>query len=362
MNIPEKILKNDEKSIFKLRELYESYGYKKYKMRKFEEYELYAQNKNFLLSDNIITFNDNSGRLMALKPDVTLSIVKNTKAKKGEITKAYYHENVYRMKDGEFKELSQLGIEYIGEIDLYSLYETVILAKNSLDIVSKDNMLDISHMGIILGIINSYNINYSVKENLLKCLKTKNEYDIINICCTNNLPSSLCDKLTALTKLYGKSEEVLPKLRELTRGTQAEESVDELEKLYELLKITNKENKIRLDFSVINDLGYYNGIVFQGFIKDIPFAILSGGRYDNLISKFNIEGGAIGFAIYMDLIELYRKGDNEFDVDVLVIYKNADVKDVINTVAEQRKNGKTVKAVIEDFSKNIHARETIKLS
>ncbi len=359
MNIPEKILKNDEKSIFKLRELYESYGYKKYKMKKFEEYELYAQNKNFLLSDNIITFNDNGGRLMALKPDVTLSIVKNAKAKKDEITKAYYNENVYRMKDGEFKELSQLGVEYIGEIDLYSLYEAVILAKNSLDIISKDNVLDISHMGIILGIIDSYTINYSVKENLLKCLKTKNEYDIINICCTNNLPASLMEKLTSLIKLYGKSEEVLPKVRELARGTMAEESVNELEELYGLLKATNKENKIRLDFSVINDLGYYNGIVFQGFIKDIPFAILSGGRYDKLVSKFDILGGAIGFAIYMDLIELYGKSDNEFDVDVLIIYKNTDVAAVINEVSEKRKDGKTVKAVIKGFEKNIHAKETI---
>ena len=359
MNIPEKILKNDEKSIFKLRELYESYGYKKYKMKKFEEYELYAQNKNFLLSDNIITFNDNGGRLMALKPDVTLSIVKNAKAKKDEITKAYYNENVYRMKDGEFKELSQLGVEYIGEIDLYSLYETVILAKNSLDIISKDNVLDISHMGIILGIIDSYTINYSVKENLLKCLKTKNEYDIINICCTNNLPASLMEKLTSLTKLYGKSKEVLPKVREIARGTLAEASVNELEELYGLLKATNKENKIHLDFSVINDLGYYNGIVFQGFIKDIPFAILSGGRYDKLISKFDILGGAIGFAIYMDLIELYGKSDNEFDVDVLVIYKNTDVKTIINEVTEKRKDGKTVKAVVKGFEKNIHAKETI---
>ena len=359
MNIPEKILKNDEKSIFKLRELYESYGYKKYKMKKFEEYELYAQNKNFLLSDNIITFNDNGGRLMALKPDVTLSIVKNAKVKKDEITKAYYNENVYRMKDGEFKELSQLGVEYIGEIDLYSLYETVILAKNSLDIISKDNVLDISHMGIILGIIDSYTINYSVKENLLKCLKTKNEYDIINICCANNLPASLLEKLTSLIKLYGKSEEVLPKVRELARGTLAEDSVNELEELYGLLKATNKENKIRLDFSVINDLGYYNGLVFQGFIKDIPFAILSGGRYDKLVSKFDIAFGAIGFAIYMDLIELYRKSDNEFDVDVLIIYKNADVKTIIDEVTEKRKDGKTVKAVIKGFEKNIHAKETI---
>ena len=70
----EKILKNEEKAIFALRSLYKSYGYLPFKMSKFEEYDLYATNKDFLVSDRVITFNDTDGKLLALKPDVTLSI------------------------------------------------------------------------------------------------------------------------------------------------------------------------------------------------------------------------------------------------------------------------------------------------
>ena len=73
------LLKNDERVILRLRSLYDRFGYDRYKMSKFEEYDLYVRNKSFLLSDHIITFTDTSGKLMALKPDVTLSIVKNTK-------------------------------------------------------------------------------------------------------------------------------------------------------------------------------------------------------------------------------------------------------------------------------------------
>ena len=73
------LLKNDERVILRLRALYDRFGYDRYKMSKFEEYDLYVRNKSFLLSDHIITFTDTSGKLMALKPDVTLSIVKNTK-------------------------------------------------------------------------------------------------------------------------------------------------------------------------------------------------------------------------------------------------------------------------------------------
>ena len=58
-------------------------------------------------------------------------------------------------------------------------------------------------------------------------------------------------------------------------------------------------------------------------------------------------------------MKIKKKSDNEFDVDVLIIYKNADVAAVINEVTEKRKDGKTVKAVIKGFEKNIHAKETI---
>ena len=72
------ILQTSEKIIFTLRALYANNGYQPYRMSKFEEYDLYVENKDFLLSDRIITFNDTDGKLMALKPDVTMSVVKNT--------------------------------------------------------------------------------------------------------------------------------------------------------------------------------------------------------------------------------------------------------------------------------------------
>ena len=89
----------NEKTLAALRDLYTSYGYAQYRMRKFEEYELYVRNKSFLTSDHMITFTDREGRLMALKPDVTLSIVKNTRENAGT-EKVYYHESVYREEKG----------------------------------------------------------------------------------------------------------------------------------------------------------------------------------------------------------------------------------------------------------------------
>ena len=114
--IDENILKSEEKAIYSLRSLYKKYGYMPFKMSKFEEYELYVRNKDFLISDRIITFNDTNGKLLALKPDVTLSIIKNGDDKPGIKQKVYYNENVYRVSGSthQFKEIMQTGLECIG--------------------------------------------------------------------------------------------------------------------------------------------------------------------------------------------------------------------------------------------------------
>ena len=84
----------NDTTLYNLRMLYEQMGYKRFKMSKFEEYDLYLEYKKFLSTENIITLTDLHGKLFALKPDITLSIAKN--AKPGEAQKLYYKENVYR--------------------------------------------------------------------------------------------------------------------------------------------------------------------------------------------------------------------------------------------------------------------------
>ena len=123
MNSINSVFENDERIIFKLRKLYSDHGYMKYSMSKFEEYDLYVRNKDFLVSENIITFTDVDGKLMALKPDVTLSIIKNSREDVGGVQKMYYNENVYRAstETRAFKEIMQTGLEAIGEIDDYCI-------------------------------------------------------------------------------------------------------------------------------------------------------------------------------------------------------------------------------------------------
>ena len=110
------ILKPQERASLRLRAIYERSGYRKYRMGRFEEYGLYQENLHFLPSEQVITFTDLDGRLLALKPDVTLSIAKNAQTVDGGCAKYYYMENVYRpsLESHTFQEISQMGLEFIG--------------------------------------------------------------------------------------------------------------------------------------------------------------------------------------------------------------------------------------------------------
>ena len=157
--INKQVLKPDERALLTLRSLYGSYGYLPFKMSKFEEYDLYVRNKDFLISDSIITFTDTSGKLLALKPDVTLSIIKNGTDEAGCKQKVYYNENVYRPsgETRQYKEIMQAGLECIGDIGVYDLYETLFLAAKSLESISEDFVLEVSHLGILRGILDDVN-------------------------------------------------------------------------------------------------------------------------------------------------------------------------------------------------------------
>ena len=168
------VLSKEELITLSLRALYKNSGYAPYKMSKFEEYDLYARNKSYLTSENVITFTDTDGRLLALKPDVTLSIVKN--GKDGREDKVYYNENVYRPDKGTktFKEIMQTGLELVGEVGEEQIAQVIALACQSLDIISDDNVLELSNLDFVDGVIKNVGLSDAAAKEVMRALGQKN--------------------------------------------------------------------------------------------------------------------------------------------------------------------------------------------
>jgi len=294
-------------------------------MSKFEEYDLYVRNKSFLVSDNILTFTDTDGRLMALKPDVTLSIVKNTPDAAGALQKVYYNENVYRTSPAAmgYREIMQTGLECIGELDLFAMGEVVALADESLSLIGGDYLLDLSHMGFVSGLLEG--VEENARSALLSEIGCKNVPAIHSLCARFGLPHTLAERLGRLALLYGPPEAVLPALGELAAGNgTAQAALEEQRQLCRLLESMGRGEHLRLDFSVTGGMSYYNGVIFQGYLPGLASRVLAGGRYDNLLRRMGKSGSAIGFAVYLDQLERLEDGGYAYDVDTLLLYGRED--------------------------------------
>lgn len=313
MTVDERILKPEERAAFTLRALYADHGYRQYKMSKFEEYDLYVKNKDFLISDNIITFTDTNGKLMALKPDVTLSIIRSTKDLPDGVEKVYYDENVYRVSKGthRFREIKQSGLECIGAVGKENLCEVISLAAQSLKKLSPACVLDLSHLGILQAVIDSLNVPPETAAAIQRKAGEKNLHEIDALCTEANADPTAAEIFKRLAQIYGQPETVLPQLEHLLKGTAAQPALNAFSAILTGLEQTPAKDVLRIDFSVVGDMRYYNGAVFKGFIEGIPGSVLSGGQYDRLMRRMHRNAGAVGFAVYLDMLERLQEGGGE---------------------------------------------------
>ena len=281
------ILTAEERAVFTLRELYREFGYTPYKMSKFEEYDLYVRCRDFLGSEQIITFSGPDGRLLALKPDVTLSIIKNAPQEPGVVQKVYYNENVYRMDRGDrtFREITQTGVECTGDLQDGDIAQVVLLAAKSMDKLGGRYILNLSHMGYVWAVLDGSGLTLEQRHRALECIRKKQSHEL----------EALCDS-RKLLQLIDCTD-----LNELEPETQAEKTaLEELKAICAHLTQAGFGGNIRVDFSVGNDMKYYNGVVFKGYLEGIAASILSGGQYDRLARKMGRSSRAIGFAVYVD--------------------------------------------------------------
>ena len=348
MILSDKVFREDEKAIYKLRELYSQYGYNHYRVSKFEEYDLYAKNKSFLVSENLLTFTDTNGKLMALKPDVTLSIIKNAVASSNACYKLYYDEHVYRTTSGGdgFREIMQTGLECIGNVDIFSECEVLMLAQKSLKSISDDYLLDMSHMRFIEGLLDNAGIAAEDMGEFLALFGSKNIPALRALCAKRSISADYESRLSAVASMYLPIKEALAFIAPLVEGEKMQKAYGELEKIYGVMECYGLTGRLYIDFSVVNDMNYYDGIIFKGFIQGIPDSVLSGGRYDRLMEKFGKKTEAIGFAVYLDKLERFGGESDEYDIDVLMVYESdMPAERIIEAVRLLSEGGKTVRTV-----------------
>ncbi|MBE6958582.1 MAG: ATP phosphoribosyltransferase [Ruminococcaceae bacterium] len=299
MMLDQRIFRNEEKAVFALRSLYLQYGYRQFKMSKFEEYDLYSRNKDFLVSEGVISFTDTDGKLLALKPDVTLSIIKNAKELPGQVDKFFYNENVYRVAGASrsYKEIMQTGVECLGAVTTAERLEVTHLAAKSLALIGESFKLCIAHTGLVQALLAQYDISESIRPQIFTAINEKNAELLKQVCDEEQFGA-----LKELLVTYNIPDAGIDMLSWIARTPEALSAMTELKEVVDDLKGEYSGNLV-LDFSVVSDDDYYSGIVFKGFVGGIAERVLSGGQYDKLMEKMGKKAAAIGFAVYLDTLE-----------------------------------------------------------
>ncbi len=327
-------------AVWELGRLYESMGYRRFKMSRFEEYALYLENEKFLPAGGIVTFPGKGGKLLALKPDVTLSILRSVSGERLP-KRIYYNENVYRCdRSGELREIRQTGIEYVGEAGIEAMGEVTALACESLAALDGGYILDLSHMGLVTALLGESGLGAAAQEEALRLIGGKNSHELRRLMRRSGADEEKTELLCALAVFSGSFEEALAGAGRFAVCPAAGAALGELRALARVLGGVADLSHIRLDFSIVNDMSYYNGLIFRGYLPGLPEGILAGGQYDNLARRLSGAPGAIGFAVYADMLEKPGAG-REYLADVLIV-SNGNARAALAAAKKLRAEGRTV--------------------
>ena len=221
-------------------------GYERYRMNKFEPYDLYLEHRGFLRDDAVISFTDPRGRLMALKPDVTMSIVKNASAD-AAVERLFYIENVFRVPPGgsEFAEIAQMGLECLGcdsgrvqsDVDA----EVVALACRTLDVCGSRSRLAVSHMGFLSALLDACLLEDKPREQALRCIRLKNAAGLADVLRGAGSPSESQDALLGAFAVSSPLSSAVESLKALPLSRVALEAVEALEAIVKRLVASGEE-------------------------------------------------------------------------------------------------------------------------
>jgi len=298
----------------KISALYEKRGYGSVVTPALEYYDVFNFDSQTIAEENMFKLTDKSGRLVVLRPDNTtpMARIAATRLKNApRPLKLYYNQNVYRIsKDysGKRSEFSQTGIEIIGGESEKADLEAIVTALRTLREMGDfygggiAYKLELGHALFCKALIDSFDLDDDKKETVTKYISAKSSSSLEVMLGEGENADVMMDTIRRIPRLYG-DKSVIASARKLCEGVEeAKKALDYLEKVYDILDENGFSENISIDLATVNDMDYYTGIVFRGYLDYTGESILGGGRYDNLMANFGESEGATGFGVNLSLV------------------------------------------------------------
>ncbi|MGM8212518.1 ATP phosphoribosyltransferase regulatory subunit [Virgibacillus sp. W0430] len=330
---------------------FSTYGYKQINTPTFEQYDLYANMNGTVNHDEMIKTIDNTGKVLVLRPDITIPITQQIASKSKHLNEEYryfYILDVFRqlVDQSGNKESTQAGVECFGNPSIEVDAELIALAIHSLkDLNISHFKIEIGHAGFFKQLVRELKLNPQDLSELKQLIQAKNIPEIAPFLDRLAVDTQLNQAVQEIPLLYGDPKEVIERARKICCTIAMEEKLDELANMYQILEDYNVQDHLVIDLGLINHMDYYSGIIFQGFIENVGKPVLMGGRYDKLADQFAASLPAIGFAF--DINGLLTGTNKQVDLptltnDFTIIYENNVQKEALRIANDLRGENFTV--------------------
>ena len=304
-----------------------SFGYKRIETPSFEFFDIYANEIGTTPSREIYKFFDSENNTLALRPDFTPGVVRSAVKYFMEDAlpkRLCYLGNTFSNRSdlqGKLKEVTELGVEYLGDASVEADAEMIYMAVELLKSVGlNDFQICIGTEEYFRGICEAAGLDNLLIEELSEHIRNKNYFGTMDVIDEIKTSDGIKQALASFSDFVG-GVEILDSAASLVSGiSRSVCAIERLRALYSRLKVYGIESNISFDLGMLSKRNYYTGIVFKAYTFGTGDAIIRGGRYDHLMEKFGKNGAAIGFTVVVDQVLNTLNAQN---IPITVCYKQA---------------------------------------
>ncbi|AWK52673.1 ATP phosphoribosyltransferase regulatory subunit [Clostridium beijerinckii] len=338
-------------------DIFEKWGYKEVITPTLEFYETFNYNSQTLREEDMYKFFDNRGRILVLRPDMTIPIARvvETKLKDAKFPiKLRYTSNVFRVHEslgGKRNEYTDCGVELIGIEDKKSDLEVLVLALEALKKLGlNDFKLEIGNIGFFNGAFKNLDIDQECREVIAQFIEDKNLKSLDDYLEELDIKEEYKKFFNKLPWMFG-DKKILEDAKKLAFNDEIKENLEYLEVLYSQLEALGYGENVTFDLGMVPRLNYYTGMIFRGYGEGVGNTLLRGGRYDSLIKSSNANVPAIGFSIDINSVipnVQLNKNLNEGENVYKMYYSEKNRIEAIKKSEELRSQGYIVELLPEE--------------
>lgn len=331
----------------KLRERMHLYGFHDIQTPMFEFFDIFNQERGTVASKDMYKFFDREGNTLVLRPDITPSIArcvaKYYRQEEMPIRLSYCGSTFINNSSyqGKLKETTQLGAELINDASVEADAEMISLTIECLlEAGLKEFLVEIGQADFFAGLIEEAKLEDEEVEQLRKMIENKNMFGVEELLVGKQIAQPVKEVILQLPELFGSIDKIMA-VKETLQNARACKALERLSQLYQILECYGYEKYVSFDLGMMSKLNYYTGIIFHAMTYGTGEAIITGGRYDTLVSQFGKNAPAIGMVVLIDSLLLAvsrQKLGQELASDNTLILFHSNTHKLAISLAQQFRN------------------------